>query len=57
MPESVTLLSRQGVLYRPLADAPLVADVQMIRRPDHSAVTARFLDFARDFLAGREQGR
>jgi DNA-binding transcriptional LysR family regulator len=57
VPESVTLLSRQGVLYRPLAEAPLVADVQMIRRPDHSAVTARFLDFARVFLAGQRQGR
>ena len=29
----------------------------MIRRPDHSAVTGRFLDFARDFLARQKQGR
>lgn len=53
VPESQTLLSRQGVLYRRLIAPSLVADVQMIRRPDHSAVAARFLGFAREFL-GRQ---
>jgi len=50
VPECVRTLSRPGVVYRPLEEPAPVADVQMLYRPDRSAVAGRFVAFAREFL-------
>jgi hypothetical protein len=43
-------LSRPGVVYRPLEEPALRADVQMVYRPDRGGVTDRFIGLAREFL-------
>jgi DNA-binding transcriptional LysR family regulator len=50
VPECIKVLSRPGVVYRPLSKPAPVADVQMIYRPDHSAAAGRFVAFSREFL-------
>jgi DNA-binding transcriptional LysR family regulator len=49
VPEAVQTLTRKGVVYRPLKDAP-AADVKMISRPEHNALVARFSELAHLFL-------
>jgi DNA-binding transcriptional LysR family regulator len=50
VPECVQALSRPGVVYRPLKEAVLRADVTMVYRPDRGAVAERFIGVARAFL-------
>jgi DNA-binding transcriptional LysR family regulator len=50
VPECVRTLSRPGVVYRPLEEPALRADVQMVYRPDRGGVTERFIGLAREFL-------
>jgi DNA-binding transcriptional LysR family regulator len=50
VPECVQALSRPGVVYRPLNEAVLRADVTMVYRPDRGAVAERFIALAREFL-------
>lgn len=50
VPETITNLSREGIIYKPLEEPAPVGDVKMLYRPDHSAVLTRFLAIAREFL-------
>jgi DNA-binding transcriptional LysR family regulator len=50
VPECVRTLSRPGVVYRPLEEPALRADVQMVYRPDRGGVAGRFIGLAREFL-------
>jgi DNA-binding transcriptional LysR family regulator len=50
VPESVTALSRPGVIYRALEEPVPRADVKMVYRPERSAVVAQFAALARGRL-------
>jgi DNA-binding transcriptional LysR family regulator len=50
VPECVRALSRCGVVYRPLEEPALRADVKMVYRPDRGGVAERFIGLAREFL-------
>ena len=52
VPEAVQTLTRKGVVYRPLKNAP-AADVKIISRPEHNALVSRFGDLAQLFLEKR----
>lgn len=52
-PESLRLIARSDVVYRPLEPPAPLADVTMVYRPDRSAAVDRLLAVARIHLAGR----
>ncbi len=55
VPEAVQTLTRKGVVYRPLKNAP-AADVKIISRPEHNSLVSRFGDLAQLFLEKRTAG-
>lgn len=56
VPSSIRHATREGVVYRDLANPP-PANVRMVYQHRHSAVLARFLAIAREFLRREKLGR
>ena len=56
VPNSIRNATRAGVVYRDLVDPPQ-ANVRMVYHHRHSAVLARFLTIARDFLQHDDLGQ
>jgi DNA-binding transcriptional LysR family regulator len=53
VPEGVKTMLRHGIVYRPLADPAPAADVEIMYRPDHTALIQKFLLFTHEFLTAR----
>lgn len=51
VPESVRVLARPGVVYRPLDEPAPRADVHMVYRPERSPAAEQFIQLAREMLA------
>jgi DNA-binding transcriptional LysR family regulator len=53
VPETISTISRAGIVYRPLQPPALSADVMMVTRRDRTATTTNLLAIARDILPGQ----